>query len=181
MPREILGKERQPDAVRAIYDGDTFVGWEDVYHDRPEWDDDDLDDDEDLDEDGEEATPSENRRRTVMTATNVKKQKRAAGAPSDKDGAEEDASDHFGMVPRWVSRSGIGAGPVHLYAVLADLADRKEGKCWPKVSTLAGYLQAHESTVRTWTKKLEDAGFIRVEERIGHSNMYYVARKPPKR
>ena len=45
---------------------------------------------------------------------------------------------------------------------------------WPSMRTMAKDMYVREKTVREWTRELEDAGYLSIEHRNGHSNLYVI-------
>jgi hypothetical protein len=90
--------------------------------------------------------------------------------PKEKD---EDEGEQYARVPRSVLRSGIGVGPIAVYASLVDHANR-EHACWPSHALMAKELGVARSTVQRYLTVLEAAGFIHVERRENTSHKYFV-------
>lgn len=59
-----------------------------------------------------------------------------------------------------------------LYAVLLNFYNEERGFAYPKQADLCAMLEMDETSVRVYSKELEDAGLI-VREKHGHSYRYY--------
>lgn len=65
---------------------------------------------------------------------------------------------------------------ISVYSYLADRAN-KNGECWPAIPTIARELKLSQATVRRAIRDLEQAGFLKTEQRYrgngGKSSLLY--------
>jgi len=87
------------------------------------------------------------------------------------------------MIPEWVIyHPDLTGSDVRVYAVMARMADA-EGRCYPKADTVASRLNVSDDTVRRSIARLEAAGALRVEPKMGaggyRSNDFLIAGDTP--
>jgi len=89
----------------------------------------------------------------------------------------------YAMIPEWVIyHPDLTGSDVRVYAVMARMADA-EGRCYPKADTVASRLNVSDDTVRRSIARLEAAGALRVEPKMGaggyRSNDFLIAGDTP--
>jgi len=73
----------------------------------------------------------------------------------------------------WAFSQELAASPKLTLLALADHAD-DDGICWPGVTGLAKKTSQSERTIQRRLVELQEAGYLRSEERIGRTNLYHL-------
>jgi hypothetical protein len=81
--------------------------------------------------------------------------------------------DGFTIVPNAVLTAQLPKEQKLLYITLLLFAFKKK-QCFPGCKTIGRLIGADERTIRRNLKKLEKAGWIKIEKRKGTSSVYYL-------
>ena len=89
------------------------------------------------------------------------------------------------MSVRWMARvwdlDGLDSIDTLVMLALADNASDgpgRDGLCWPSIATVARKARCHENTARRRLQALAKRGFLRIEEKAGQSNRYWMNWSP---
>jgi len=94
-----------------------------------------------------------------------------------------EADNYFAIIPEWILDADISPRAKNLYCILWTYADRKDGSCYPSVTTLSKRVGVSRANTHKLINELLDLGAItkqnRVKDNVKQTNLYFLITSKP--
>jgi hypothetical protein len=94
-----------------------------------------------------------------------------------------EADNYFAIIPEWILDADISPRAKNLYCILWTYADRKDGSCYPSVTTLAKRVGVSRANTHKLINELLDIGAIekknRYKDNAKQTNLYFLKTSNP--
>ena len=94
-----------------------------------------------------------------------------------------EADNYFAIIPEWILDADISPRAKNLYCILWTYADRKDGSCFPSVTTLSKRVGVSRANTHKLINELLDLGAItkqnRVKDNVKQTNLYFLITSKP--
>ena len=94
-----------------------------------------------------------------------------------------EADNYFAIIPEWILAADISPRAKNLYCILWTYADRKDGSCYPSVTTLSKRVGVSRANTHKLINELLDLGAItkqnRVKDNVKQTNLYFLITSKP--
>jgi len=94
-----------------------------------------------------------------------------------------EADNYFAIIPEWILDADISPRAKNLYCILWTYADRKDGSCYPSVTTLSKRVGVSRANTHKLINELLDTGAItkqnRVKDNVKQTNLYFLITSKP--